>query len=320
MIKIILNQFANLLLSLFGLSLLSFLLSLLFPTDTIYSYQQTNLFEKYWFYLNQIISLEWGTSLIHGRNVFNDFILNLPATIELIFFAFAFAAIIGIPLGVWSAQHKFSYKDKTVLFGSLMGYSLPIYWWASILVLFFSVSLGLTPVAGRIGFEYEIQPVTGFILIDSLISDTPYKIDAFYNALKHLFLPAVVLGTVPMAIFVRITRSAMIDVLSSDFIRAAKSRGLAHHKVLWHHALRNVMLPVLTAMSIQISVLLTGILITEIIFSWPGIGKWLLEAVHRRDYATIHGGILAMSSLVIITNMVIQVVSHYFNPELRFKR
>jgi len=318
------RQFSILLSSLFALSVFTFCLTLFFPkgitTLSISPQLSIGIFDQYLLYLQNILKGNWGTSVTNGSSVFEDFFVYFPATLELSAVALSFALICGLPLGIIAAQHKNKWQDKLIVSSTLIGYSMPIFWWAMLLILLFSVSLGITPVAGRLGFEYDILPVTGFMLVDTLLSDESYSIEAFYDALRHLVLPAIVLATIPLAIFTRVTRSAMLEVLSSDYIRTAKAKGLSIARVVWIHALRNAMLPILTIIGLQISILITGTLITETIFSWPGIGKWLLEAVYRRDYATIHGGILAIATVVIFTNLFIEFISYYLNPKLRTEK
>jgi dipeptide transport system permease protein len=322
MSRLLLRQLMLLLSSLFALTLFTFFLTLFFPEGSDFISHQlnsesANIIAQYLNYLQNILQGQWGVSETRETLVFNDFFTYFPATVELSLSALVFALLFGIPFGILAAENKNKWQDKLIVSTTLVGYSMPIFWWGMLLVLLFSVSLGVTPVASRLGFEYDIIPVTGFMLIDTLLSDKSYAINAFYDALRHLLLPTIVLGTVPLAIFTRVTRSAMIEVLSSDYIRTAKAKGLPIARIVWIHALRNALLPILTIVGLQISILITGTLITETIFSWPGIGKWLLEAVYRRDYATIHGGILAIASIVIATNILIEFVSHYLNPRLR---
>lgn len=322
MSNLLFRQTIILFFSLLTLSVFTFGLTLYFPSEINFTAQPisappVNTVEQYIIYLQNILQGNWGISQARGSQVFDDFFIYFPATVELSLTALLFALTFGVPLGVLAAENKNKWQDKLIVSTTLIGYSMPIFWWGMLLVLLFSITLGITPVASRLGFEYDILPITGFMLIDTLLSNKPYAIEAFYDALRHLILPAIVLGTIPLAIFTRVTRSAMIEVLSSDYIRTAKAKGLSNTRVVWIHALRNAMLPILTIIGLQISVLITGTLITEIIFSWPGIGKWLLEAVYRRDYATIHGGILAIASVVIITNTLIEFASYYIDPKLR---
>ncbi|TQV75427.1 ABC transporter permease subunit [Aliikangiella marina] len=325
MTSIIFRQFLLLILGLFTLTLFTFGISQLFPDPLILSdaHAKTindSLIENYFNYIAFLSQGEWGLSRISGRSVLDEFFIYFPATLELTTIAIIFALVLGLPLGIYAAENKNKWQDKLIVSTTLIGYSMPIFWWGMLLVLLFALTLGISPVASRIGFEYDILPVTGFMLIDTLLSDQPYALAAFQNALQHLVLPTIVLGTIPLAIFTRVTRSAMIDALSSDYIRTAKAKGLPYDRIIWSHALRNAMIPIVTVIGLQISVLITGTLITEKIFAWPGIGKWLLEAVYRRDLVTLHGGLLAIASLVIIVNIAVEVLVHLVNPKLRHKK
>jgi dipeptide transport system permease protein len=200
---------------------------------------------------------------------------------------------------------------------SLTGYSMPIFWWGLLLILLFSVKLGLTPVSGRIAVQYYVEPVTGFLLIDSLLSNDK---GAFRSALAHLVLPAIVLGTVPLAVIARMTRSAMLEVLGEDYIRTARAKGLSNLRVISLHALRNALIPVVTVIGLQVGVLFTGAILTETIFSWPGIGKWLIEAIGRRDYPVLQGGILIIGATVMTINLLVDLTYGLINPRIRYKR
>jgi dipeptide transport system permease protein len=281
---------------------------------------QNNLIESYIQYLNNILYGNFGFSSVRGTPIFDDFFIYFPATIELAAAALLFALLFGLPIGMYAAKRKNQWQDKIIMSGTLVGYSMPIFWWAMLLVLLFSLILGITPVASRIGFEFDIPHVTGFLLIDTLISQQPYAYQAFISAVHHLILPSVVLGTVPLAVIARSTRSTMTDVLAKDYIRSAKARGISATKILWKYALRNATIPLLTALGLQISILLTGSLITETIFSWPGIGKWLLEAVYRRDFAVIHGGILAIATFIIMIQLFLELIRILVDPEARINQ
>ncbi|MGX5173422.1 ABC transporter permease subunit [Aliikangiella sp. IMCC44653] len=325
MINIVLRQTGLLLISLFTLSILTFTFTELIPKEHSFYFNelinnQASFLERYFDYLQLILQGEWGQSRISGNSVLSEFLTHIPATLELAIAALLLALCVGLPLGVFAAENKNKWPDKLVISTTLIGYSMPIFWWGMLLVLFFSLTLGITPVASRIGFEYDILPVTGFMLIDTLISTQPYALEAFFNAVQHLILPTIVLATIPVAIFARVTRSAMIEVLSSDYIRNAKAKGLPYSRIIWVHALRNALIPIITVVGLQISVLITGTLITETIFSWPGIGKWLLEAVHRRDLITIHGGLLGIAIIVIFTNILVEIATYLLNPRIRHRK
>ncbi len=326
MLYIIIRHLFNIIGSFFVLTFFTFGLTYLFPGEGSFIFESgisessttnSNFILTYYQYITQILHGNLGFSSIRGSSVYTEFWTYFPATLELSFGALIFALGIGIPLGIFAAKLKNQWQDKLIVSSTLVGFSMPIFWWAMLLVLLFSLWLGITPVASRLGFEYDIQPVTGFMLIDTLISSKNYKIEAFYNALHHLILPSIVLGTIPLAVFTRTTRSAMIKELSEDYVQSAEARGLSLTRVVWKHAFRNAIIPILTVLGLQVSVLITGSLITETIFAWPGIGKWMLEAVYRRDYPVIHGGILAIASVVIVIHLLIDFMSMYLDPKQR---
>jgi dipeptide transport system permease protein len=197
---------------------------------------------------------------------------------------------------------------------ALTGYSMPIFWWGLLLMLLFSVELDLTPVSGRIAVQYYIEPVTGFLLVDTLLSGDR---DAFVSALSHMILPAIVLGTVPLAVIARMTRSAMLEVLGEDYIRTARAKGLPAYRVICVHALRNALIPIVTVIGLQIGVLFTGAILTETLFSWPGVGKWLIEAINRRDYPVLQGGTLLIGVVVMAVNLLVDLTYGMINPRIR---
>jgi dipeptide transport system permease protein len=191
---------------------------------------------------------------------------------------------------------------------------MPIFWWGLLLILLFSVQLGLTPVSGRIDVKYYIEPVTGFLTIDALLSGEK---GAFKSAVTHLILPTIVLGTQPLAIIARMTRSAMLEVLGEDYIRTARAKGLSTLRVVALHALRNALIPVITVIGLQVGVLFTGAILTETIFSWPGVGKWLIEVINRRDYPVLQGGVLLLGLVVMAVNLLVDITYGVINPRIR---
>ena len=247
----------------------------------------------------------------------DEFLALFPATVELGVCAITFALLLGIPAGILAAVKRNSLLDHGVMGVSLTGYSMPIFWWGLLLILLFSVQLDLTPVSGRISVMHYIEPVTGFLLIDSLIAGDD---GAFGSALAHLVLPAIVLGTNPLAVIARMTRSAMLEVLGEDYIRTARAKGLPALRVVGLHALRNALIPVVTVIGLQVGVLFTGAILTETIFSWPGVGKWLIEAIGRRDYPVLQGGMLLLGTMVMIVNLLVDITYGIINPRIRVSR
>jgi dipeptide transport system permease protein len=192
---------------------------------------------------------------------------------------------------------------------------MPIFWWGLLLIMFVSVRLGLLPVSGRIDLiNYSFDQPTGFMTIDALLSDQP---GAFLDALRHLILPAIVLGTVPLAVIARMTRSSMLEVLGEDYVRTARAKGLKPARVIGVHALRNALLPVVTVIGLSISGLMAGAVLTETIFSWPGVGHWLIDSIGRRDYPALQGGVLLISAVVVFVNLIVDLVYGVIDPRIR---
>lgn len=272
------------------------------------------LFIQFTEYLWQVLNGNLGLSVATQTPVLKEFGALFPATLELALAAMILAVLIAIPAGVLAAVKRNTVIDHGITAVSLVGYSMPIFWWALLLILLFSVNLGWMPVAGRLNFIYDIESVTGFMLLDTLIADDT---DAFFDAMHHLVLPAITLATIPLAVITRMTRSAMLEVLKQDYIRTARAKGLSEFSVIFKHALRNALIPVVTVIGLQTSILMTGAILTETIFSWPGIGKWLLEAVYRRDYPVVQGGVLLIAGLVILVNMIVDLLYVLINPSLR---
>ncbi|HEX2539626.1 MAG TPA: ABC transporter permease subunit [Caldimonas sp.] len=269
---------------------------------------------QYGEYVWRALHGDLGISTITHEPVFREFIARFPATVELSAVAMLLALAIGIPAGILAAVKRNTVWDYSVMGASLTGYSMPIFWWGLLLILTFSVTLGWTPVSGRIAILYDIPPVTGFMLIDSLLAAEK---GAFRSALAHLVLPAIALGTIPLAVIARMTRSSMLEVLREDYVRTARAKGAGRFRVVAIHALRNALIPVVTTIGLQVGTLLAGAILTETIFAWPGIGKWLVEAIHRRDYPAVQGGILMTATVIIVVNLVVDLLYGVINPRIR---
>ncbi|MGQ0710692.1 MAG: ABC transporter permease subunit [Rhodoferax sp.] len=336
MLRFLLTRLSLVIPTFIGMTLLAFFLIRLVPGDPIetlagergidaarhakllqeYGLDQPILVQ-YGIYINKVLHGDLGKSIITQAPVLQEFGALFPATIELALCAILFALIVGIPAGIIAAVKRNSILDHGVMGVSLTGYSMPIFWWGLLLILLFSVQWDLTPVSGRIAVQYFIEPTTGFLLIDSLLSDDT---GAFWSALKHLALPTVVLGTNPLAVIARMTRSAMLEVLGEDYIRTARAKGLSGLRVVGIHALRNALIPVVTVIGLQVGVLFTGAILTETIFSWPGVGKWLIEAIARRDYPVLQGGMLLLGAVVMAVNLLVDVAYGVINPRIRHQK
>ncbi|MRX28484.1 ABC transporter permease subunit [Kangiella sp. HZ709] len=312
----LLRIFVTALISLIGLTVITFAISLQ-SSIPLHDYQSHSVFVQYFEYLGYLFQANWGTSNITGSDVLSEFLKHFPATLELLLFALLIVFICGISLGIVAAKNRGTWIDNSVMGATLVGYSMPIFWWGLLLVLFFSLFLGIFPVAGRIDYQYYIEPISRFMLVDTLIGNHSYGLSAFFNALNHLILPAITLSWVPMAIMARMTRSALVNILKFEYVRTARSKGLSENRIIWVHALRNALQSLLTIGGLQISILMTGIIITEHIFAWPGVGNWLLRSVARQDYPSIQGGILALSFMVIIFNVFIDIISNFLDPKKR---
>ncbi|WLR93198.1 ABC transporter permease subunit [Shinella zoogloeoides] len=272
------------------------------------------MYIQYFDYLTGLLTGDFGSSIVTKRPVLDDFLSLFPATLELALCAIIVAVLLGIPAGVLAAVKRGTWLDQSIMGVALVGYSMPIFWWGLLLIIFFSGYLGWTPVSGRISLMYFFPQVTGFMLIDSLISG---QAGAFKSAVTYLILPTVVLATIPLAVIARQTRSAMLEVLGDDYVRTARAKGLSPFRVIGVHALRNAMIPVITTIGLQVGVLLAGAILTETIFSWPGIGKWMVDSVFKRDYAVVQGGLMLIAAVIMIVNLVVDLLYGWVNPRIR---
>ena len=275
------------------------------------------LLVQYADFLGNLAHGDLGRSIVTRSPVLGDFLTLFPATIELSLAGMLVALVIGLPAGIVAAVKRGSVLDHSVMGISLAGFSMPIFWWGLLLIILFSGILQWTPVSGRISLTYFVEAKTGFMLIDSLLSDEK---GAFRSALSHLVLPAIVLGTVPLAVIARQTRSAMLEVLGEDYVRTARAKGLPPSRVVGLHALRNALIPVVTVIGLLIGTLFGGAILTETIFAWPGVGKWLVDSISRRDYPSVQGGIVLIASIVMLVNLGVDLLYGLINPRIRHAR
>ncbi len=275
------------------------------------------LWQQYAGYLDGLAHGDLGRSISSRVPVLSEFLTRFPATVELSVCALALAMLIGLPAGIVAGVRRGSVFDQALMGISLTGYSMPIFWWGLLTIILFSNKLHWTPVSGRIDVLYFFPPVTGFMLIDSLLSG---QAGAFRSAASHLILPAVVLGTVPLAVIARQTRSAMLEVLNEDYVRTARAKGLPPWRIVGLHALRNALIPVVTVIGLQVGLLFSGAILTETIFAWPGIGKWLIDSIARRDYPSVQGGVLLVATMIMIVNLLVDLLYGLINPRIRHAR
>ncbi|MBD1807200.1 ABC transporter permease [Microcoleus sp. FACHB-SPT15] len=273
---------------------------------------------QYFKFLWDLIRLDFGTSIITGVPIAEEIRIRWPATFELSVAAMLVASILGIPAGVLAAVRKNSFVDNLTMSGSLLGVSLPVYWLGLLLIYLFAVNLNWLPPSGRLSIDagFSFKPITGFYVLDALLR---FDFKALQDVLKHLILPALTLGTIPLAILARITRSAMLEVLSQDYIRTARAKGLLERWVIFKHALKNALLPVVTIIGLQFGTLLGGAILTETIFSWPGIGSWIYEGILNRDYPVVQGGVVFVAVAFVLINLIVDLSYALLDPRIQYQ-
>ena len=270
---------------------------------------------QYGIFLKGAVRGDLGDSTVTGRPVTTELLTRFPATFELVAFAMLIAILVGIPVGVISAVRQYSLLDKTTSVLALTGISMPIFWLAMVLVVIFGVNLELLPFPGRLDPTTAITSITGLVLVDSLLT---LNFAGFWDGLLHLIMPALALGTIPMAVIMRMTRSSMLEVLNEDYVRTARAKGVAPWRVVFKHALRNAMLPTITVIGLQAGLLMGGAIITETIFSWPGIGLYTYNSVESRDYPSIQGVVLYGALLFLLINLLVDVLYAILDPRVRY--
>ena len=270
--------------------------------------------EQYWDYLKTTASGDLGQSIASRRSVMSEIRQRFPATLQLAIVAMIFALGVGLPLGFLAAKWHGSVFDHLSLVGSLIGISIPIFFLAVILKYIFSVKLGWLPSIGQISVTTEMNHPTNFYLLDAIIE---WRWDAFWDVSRHLILPAIALGSIPLAIIMRITRASVLDVQNEDYVRTARAKGLSPQIVDSRHILRNAMLPISTIIGLQTGLLLSGAVLTETVFQYPGVGNWIAQAIFNRDYPVIQGGILFLAFVFVIVNLVVDISYAFLNPRIR---
>lgn len=319
-----------------ALSILAFSLGYLFPGNALQNFTgmtdipaelatqltaeyhlDSGYIQQYIAYLQRIFSGDWGLSFASKQPLLQEIKILLPATLELAAYALLVSFFVGIPLGIIAAIKPDGIVSRIISTLAIAGYSIPVFWWALLLIMLFSLGLGWLPTAGRIGVLYEIPHITGFMLADILLANSQHQTEALLNALRHILLPTIVLATFPTTVMIRFTRDSMLDVWEQSYIKTARAKGLNRAQVLYRHGLRNALLPVIRQIGLQFSTLITLAMITEVIFSWPGIGRWLIDSIYQRNYPAIQAGLLVISTLVISVNMLTEILHTLFNPLAR---
>lgn len=271
---------------------------------------------QYLRFLGRVLQGDLGSSIHRRIAIADELKLRFPATVELSLLSMAIAVFIGVPIGIASAARRNSLLDSVSMVGALVGVSMPIFWLGLMEIMLFAVILQWLPSGGRLDHAVDIAPVTSLLLIDSLISG---NLEALVDVLKHLAMPAVALATIPTAIIARMTRSSMLDVLQEDYIRTAHAKGLREEVVLARHALKNAILPVVTIIGLQAGSLLAGAVLTETIFAWPGIGKWVYDAILGRDYPVVQGGTLLITIIIVFINLLVDISYAFLDPRIRYE-
>lgn len=332
MLRFILKRLLFLLFILFGVSILVFISVRLIPGDpaqvmlgekaTPESLERLRnqlglnkpLYEQYMIYLGNLLKGDLGISITSNNSVMSEIIRKFPATIELSFASMFIATIFGVSAGILAAVYRNSWLDNIVMVGALTGVSMPIFWLGLILMLIFSSNLDLLPFSGRMDITSDIEPITNFYLIDTLLQG---DFEAFGDVVNHLILPAVTLSTVPTAIIARMTRASMLEVLNHEYIRTAYAKGVSKFTVIMHHALRNALIPIVTITGLQLGSLLSGAVLTETVFSWNGLGSYVVNAVASRDFPVIQGCVLIFAAIFVLVNLLVDLSYFLIDPRVK---
>jgi peptide/nickel transport system permease protein len=272
------------------------------------------IYVQYFRYVENVASGDLGTSIRSRRPVSDELKERFPATIELALAAMVFSVALGIPLGFVAAKRHGTIIDHSSLLASLLGVSIPIFFLAILLKYIFAIEFGLLPTVGRQDVLINVDHPTNFYVLDAVFAG---NLEAFWDAIEHLILPAIALGTIPLAIIARITRAAVLDVQNEDYVRTARAKGLAPRIVDRRHVLRNALLPISTIIGLQTGLLLSGAVLTETVFAWPGMGTWLVEAIENRNYPVLQGGILFLAIIFVLVNLVVDLSYALINPRIR---
>jgi peptide/nickel transport system permease protein len=272
------------------------------------------IYEQYWKFLKKAVVFDFGNSVTSRRPVTDELKERFPATVELALAAMIFSIVFGLPLGFVAAKRYGTAVDHGSLVVSLLGISIPIFFLAILLKYIFAVELGWLPTVGRLSVLIDLEHPTKFYLLDAILA---LDGEALWDTLKHLVLPAVALGTIPLAIIARITRAAVLDVQNEDYVRTARAKGVSPGIVDRRHVLRNALLPVSTIIGLQVGLLLSGAVLTETVFAWPGLGSWLVDAIKDRNFPVLQGGILFLAVIFVLVNLVVDISYAILNPRIR---
>jgi ABC-type dipeptide/oligopeptide/nickel transport system permease component len=332
LLKYIIRKLLLLIPVLFGVTLATFMVMHLFttdPTEMILGQHATTqrvealreelglnkpIYVQFGDYLSNALQGDLGKSVITKTSITDELMRRFPATVELALTAIFIATIMGILLGVISAVKQNSIYDYGTMVTALMGVSMPIFWLGLMMIILFSVILGWLPASGRIGIGMQPEMITGLYLVDALLTG---DMGAFINASEHLIMPALALGSYSTAIIARMTRATMLETIRQDYIRTARAKGLTEKVVIFKHALRNALIPVVTVIGLQMGALLGGAVLTETVFSWPGIGSYLVEGIMVSDYPRVQGAVLLVGTIFVLVNLLVDVLYSYLDPRIQ---
>jgi len=267
-------------------------------------------------YLGELLKLNFGVTK-NGTPIVTELASVFPATLELCLIAFTLSLLVGIPVGTIAGMRQGKWIDTVISFTSMSGYSAPLFWVALILIMVFSLNYELLPVSGRYDLLYQIKHVTGFAIIDAFLAEGPYRSFALQSVIEHMILPCLVLALAPTTQVVRLMRASVAEVMTQNYIRAARIKGLSYYEIVIQHVLRNAIPPIIPKFGVQLSSMLTLAIITESIFNWPGIGRWLLDALSNQDYVSIQAGVIAVGALVLTANILSDLIGAMINPLVR---
>ncbi|WP_312739961.1 putrescine export ABC transporter permease SapB [Cedecea neteri] len=311
MIIFTLRRLLLLLITLLFLAVVGFSLNYFTPHAPL---QGASLWNAWVFWFESLLHWDFGVSSINGQSINEQLRDVFPATMELCILAFGLALLVGIPVGMLAGIMRNKWQDKLISALALVGFSIPVFWLALLLTLFFSLTLGWFPVSGRFDLLYEVKSVTGFALVDAWLSDSPYRSEMIVSALRHMVLPVAALAVAPTTEVIRLMRISTIEVFDQNYVKAAATRGLSRFTILHRHVLHNALPPVIPRLGLQFSTMLTLAMITEVVFSWPGLGRWLINAIRQQDYMAISAGVMVIGSLVIIVNVISDILGAMANP------
>ena len=311
MIIFTLRRLLLLMVTLFFLTVVGFCLSYFTPHAPL---QGASLWNAWAFWFDSVMHWDFGVSSINGQPISEQLRQVFPATMELCILAFGLALLVGIPVGMLAGITNNKWQDKVISFFALLGFSIPVFWLALLLTLFFSLTLGWLPVSGRFDLLYEVKNVTGFALIDAWLSDSPWRHEMIISALRHIVLPVLTLAVAPTTEVVRLMRISTIAIYDTNYVKAAATRGVSRLTILRRHVLHNALPPVIPRLGLQFSTMLTLAMITEMVFHWPGLGRWMINAIRQQDYAAISAGVMVIGALVIIINVISDILGAMANP------